>query len=201
MESSIAGGKRRRAQKACQFCHQRKIKCNTQIPKCAKSPTPQKESTYTQGHKKPRPSNDRISRLEEENRLLHASLASGSTGDHQDAQRRVRTTRRSHRKSPLDGSTPAVAQPGHTDDQSTAKGDPSPSPVRAHALKSTTFCGPSSVLFDEDALNAGQTTELSGGEHTLESPSAELMANATTQRVCSSIAPKSLVSFLTTPLT
>lgn len=201
MESSIPNRKRRRAQKACQFCHQRKMKCNNELPKCSNCATHEQACTYTQGPKKPRPSNDRISRLEEENRRLHASLASGSKSDHQDVQRGMRTTRSSDRKSPVDGSTHAVAQPGHTDDESTAKEDLSPSPVRADAPNSTEFYGPSSVLFDEDAPNAGRIMELRGGEHPLESPSAELMANATTQRTGSSIAPKSLVSFSTAPLT
>lgn len=201
MESSIPDRKRRRARKACQFCHQRKMKCNNELPKCSNCVTHGQACTYAQGPKKPRPSNERISRLEEENRRLQASLASGRINDEQEAQRSMRTTRSSLRNMPVDGSTHVVNQSGHPDDESTAEENLPPSPMKADAPKTTEFYGPSSVLFDEDTPNPGQITELNGGEHPLEPPSAELMARATTERTCSFSALKSRVSFSTTPLT
>lgn len=185
MESSSPDGKRRRAQRACQFCHQRKMKCNNELPKCSNCLTHGQACTYAQGQKKPRPSNDRISHLEEENRRLQASLTIGSTTDNQEAQRSVRTTRNSLRNRPIEGSTHRATLPSHTDDESIAKEDRSLSPVTADAPKTTEFHGPSSVLFDVDAPNVRQTNS---GEYPLEPLSAELMAKAATQRTCSLIA-------------
>ena len=201
MESSIPGGKRRRAQKACQFCHQRKMKCNNQLPRCSNCFTHGQACTYAQGTKKPRPSNDRISRLEEENRQLQASLASGSTSDDQKTQRSARTTRSSNRRTPIEESARPVTQSCATDGEPTVKEGSSLSPPRADASRSTGFHGPSSVLFDEDAPNIRQSKDLNGGEYPLESLSSDLMAKAATQRRCSFMGLESQPSFSTTPLT
>ena len=182
MESSISGGKRRRAQKACQFCHQRKMKCNNESPKCSNCATHGQACTYARESKKPRPSNERISRLEEENRQLQACLAGSSTSDDQEAQRSMRTTRSSIRRIPSGGNTHPVTQSTHTEAESSAKEDSSLSPVRAYARKNIDFHGPSSILFDEDAPNLRYIQDPNGSEHLLEPLSAELMAKAATQR-------------------
>ena len=182
MESSVPGGKRRRAPKACQFCHQRKMKCDNEAPKCSNCVTHGQVCDYAQGPKKPRPSNDRISRLEEENRQLHASLANGSTGDDQEAQGSAYMTAKPLRRVPTEINSPSNAQLSHTDDVPTVRIDRSLSPAEAHAPKSTEFHGPSSVLFDDQAPDIGHTKSVSGGEQPLESLSAELMAEAAKQR-------------------
>ncbi len=201
MESSIPGVKRRRAQKACQFCHQRKMKCNNELPKCSNCVTHGQACTYAQGTKKPRPSNDRISRLEEENRQLHASLASGSRSDDQEAQGSARTTRSSNRRTSIEEIANPVNQSCATGDEPPAKEGLSLRSPRADALESPGFHGPSSVLFDEDAPNIRQPKDLNGGEDPLKPVSSELMAKAATQRRCSFMGLGSPLSFSTTPLT
>ena len=157
------------------------MKCNNELPKCSNCVTHGQACTYAQESKKPRPSNERISRLEEENRQLQACLAGSSTSDDQEAQRSMRTTRSSIRRIPSGENTLPVAQSIHTEDESTAKENSSLSAVRADAPK-IEFHGPSSILFDEDAPNQKNIQDPNGGEHHLEPLSAELMANAATQR-------------------
>ncbi|CAF9929954.1 MAG: hypothetical protein ALECFALPRED_004489 [Alectoria fallacina] len=98
----------------------------------------------------------------------------------------MRTTRSSIRRIPPGENTLPVAQSIHTEDESTAKENSSLSAVRADAPK-IEFHGPSSILFDEDAPNQKNIQDPNGGEHHLEPLSAELMANAATQRQLESI--------------
>ena len=186
MESSTADGKRTRAQKACQFCHQRKMKCNNNLPSCANCLTKGQNCTYAQGPKKPRPSNERISRLEEENQQLHASLASGTTKRERQGRGSTQKTMSSTRKNPQEDHADTLPRSKRTDGKSTAKegSSLSTSTVRADATQSTEFHGPSSPMFDEDDPSTGQTRNVDTGEHTLEPPSDKLMANAATQRTC-----------------
>ncbi len=194
MESSIQDGKRKRAQKACQFCHQRKMKCNNQLPMCSNCNTHGQACTYAQGPKKPRPSNDRISRLEEENRQLHAYLADDATINKQGEGRSARETRRSTPRVSAEDNAHPIAASKTTDVESVANEDLSLSPTRADALRNVEFHGPSSVLFDEDAPNIEKVGDLNAGEHSLEPPSSELMAKAATQRTCTFVALESPAS-------
>lgn len=184
MESPVSGGKRRRAQKACQFCHQRKMKCSNGLPKCSNCVTHGQACNYAQGPKKPRPSNDRISRLEEENRQLHTCLASGSANDDQAAHRDVRTTRRSIPRVIAEENAHSVDGSSHSDDDATARGDLSLNPARRDAPVTIEFHGPSSVLFDEDIPSRRQNKDLAGDHNPLDPLSSALMAKAATQRMC-----------------
>ncbi len=177
------------------------MKCDNELPKCSNCVTHGQACTYSQGIKKPRPSNDRISRLEEENRQLQASLANGSTSDDQEAQRSARTTRSSIRRTSIEESARPVTQSCATDDEPTGNEGSSLSLPRADASKSTEFHGPSSVLFDEDTPNIRQSKDLNGGEYPLESLSSELMVKAATQRRCSFMGLGSPPSFSSAPLT
>ena len=201
MESSIPGGKRKRAQKACQFCLQRKMKCNNEVPKCSNRLTHGQVCTYAQGPGRPRPSNDRISLLEEENRQLHACLDGGSRSDDHQAQRGVRTTRSSFRITSTNGSANPVAQSSQPDDGLTDKEHRSLSPARVTAPKSDKFHGPSSLLFDEDAPSIGPNKDVNNGGHPLGPPSSKLVAEAATRRTCSFAVLESPVLFSTTLLT
>lgn len=186
MESTFLDGKRKRAQKACQFCHQRKLKCNNEHPTCSNCVTHGKACTYAQGPKRPRPSNDRISRLEEENRQLHASLAGVTPSHDQEAQGSARTSKMSTRRMSREGDTHPVAHASNTDDESTAEGNSPPNSMRADALKNIEFHGPSSVLFDDNGPITAHTQDLNAGEQLLQPTSSKLMANAATQRRCTS---------------
>ena len=201
MEPSILGGKRKRAQKACQFCHQRKMKCNNEVPKCSNCVTHGQVCTYAQGPKRPRPSNDRISRLEEENRQLHACLDGGSRGDDQEAQSSVRVTRSSFRRTSTNGSTNPIAQSSRPDDGLTDKEDRSLSPARVDTQKNDKFHGPSSVLFDDDAPSIGHNKNSNSGGRPLEPLSSKLVAEAATQRTYSLTVSEFPVLVSTTPLT
>ena len=66
--------KRSRVQKACEFCKLRKMKCNNEQPQCSSCRTHGQECLYVDKPKKARPSNLRISHLEEENRRLQSRL-------------------------------------------------------------------------------------------------------------------------------
>lgn len=200
MESSMPGGKRKRAQKACQFCHQRKMKCNNEVPKCANCVTHEQVCTYAHGPKKPRPSNDRISRLEEENRQLHAYFDGGSRSDDHGAPKSLRVKRSSSRRNPTEGSTNPAAQLIQTDRGLTAEEDLSLSPGRVDTPMNDKFHGPSSVLFDEYPPCIGNK-DVNSSEHPLEPLSSKLIAEAATQRTCSFAVLESTVPFLTAPLT
>ena len=187
-------GKRKRAQKACQFCHQRKMKCNNQLPKCSNCTTHDQPCTYAQGPKKPRPSNDRISRLEEENRQLHVYLADNATINKQGEGSSARETRRSTPRVSAEDNAHPIAASKTTNVESVANEDLSLSPTRAVAIRNVEFHGPSSVLFDEGGPNIGEVGDLNAGEHSLEPPSSELMANAATQRTYTFVALESPAS-------
>ncbi|KAE8154425.1 fungal-specific transcription factor domain-containing protein [Aspergillus avenaceus] len=71
-----SGSRRRRASQACVFCRQRKLRCDNQQPSCATCRTYERDCVYVAIPAKPRPSNRRLSRLEEENRQLRQMLQS-----------------------------------------------------------------------------------------------------------------------------
>ena len=163
------------------------MKCNNDVPICSNCVTHGQVCDYAQGPKKPRPSNDRISRLEEENRRLHARLASGNTSDNQEAQGSARTTTRSMRLMPTETNVYSNPQLSNTEDLPIARGKSSLGRGSEDPPNSTEFHGPSSALFDDNALNIGQSQVANGGERLIEPPSLELMAEAAKQRTSCSL--------------
>lgn len=163
------------------------MKCSNGLPKCSNCVTHGQACNYAQGPKKPRPSNDRISRLEEENRQLHTCLASGSANDDQAAHRDVRTTRRSIPRVIAEENAHSVDGSSHSDDDATARGDLSLNPARRDAPVTIEFHGPSSVLFDEDIPSRRQNKDLAGDHNPLDPLSSALMAKAATQRQLESL--------------
>lgn len=179
MSALRTNNKKRRSQKACNFCHQRKLKCNNATPRCTNCLAYEQECTYDQTPKRLRPSNDRIERLQEQNRRLHAQLASQTADQDQGlyAPARVRMGRSANPSiadaldSPMNmDSTRALPQP-----------DRSRSPVR-HTVPDLEFHGLSSLLFDETTLEQdnGQKAIASVASESVDS--TRLMAEAAAQR-------------------
>ena len=61
---------------ACEFCRQRKMKCNNERPECQNCNEHGRHCVYAELAKKPRPSTARIVQLEQENQQLRESLES-----------------------------------------------------------------------------------------------------------------------------
>ena len=182
MSSPIADGKRKRAQKACQFCHQRKMKCNNVLPTCANCVTHGQQCTYSHEPKRPRPSNDRISRLEEENRQLQARIVGSTTSSDRGAQERGGRTRLSIATDPVEQSAPRIPHSSSVGDGRAGQGDLVLNPVATGLAENAEFHGPSSVLFIEESLNARKREDLDAQNTLAEPVSSGLMANAATQR-------------------
>ena len=181
MDSSSHGIKRKRAQKACLFCHQRKMKCNNESPQCSDCIAHEQTCTYIQEPKKARPSNDRIACLEAENRQLRASLRGGRKICEQCAQNTVQTTRTSQ-ESP-------VAQSRLIDDESITEENHGLGPELGKIPVNVDFHGPSSILFDKDASRIGNLEDSDSFKQDGAPISSELMVAAATQRMLCTLGP------------
>lgn len=164
-----SGVKRRRAQKACHFCRQRKIRCGNEEPNCLNCVAYKESCYYEQGPKKARPSNSRISRLEEENRILQERLTRANTG---------KLSPPGHQSRPGNSSEDCSSEDdGNEGSVSTI----SPSRVGTNNANPE-FHGPTSVLFDEAAPKSKQNLKQAAQKLSSESASSILMAEAAAQR-------------------
>lgn len=176
MNTLAPSPKRKRAPKACQFCHQRKLKCNNTIPKCGNCVSYNKECIYDQSPKRPRPSNDRIARLEAENQHLQAQLANETGND--EGKPHSRDSDGSNEPS-IENSTASVLDAGHRSGMNQPDGFPPPT---VGFVQLVDFHGPSSILFDEATLEQGDSQAPIVSRASDGLASAQLMADAATQR-------------------
>ena len=171
--------KKRRSQKACNFCHQRKMKCNNVTPQCTNCLTYEQECIYDQTPKRLRLSNDRIERLEEENQCLQAKLASQKTieGQSLQSQAHMSTDRRGN-QSLTDGLDSTTNMNSMT---ASAQADRSRS-IIAHTVQELEFHGPSSLLFDETIFEQTDIQKPITSKASESVDSARLIAEAAAQR-------------------
>ena len=176
MSASGNSHKRKRAQKACHFCHERKLKCDKNGSDCSNCVTYDRKCVYDKTPKKSRPSNKQIAQLEAENQRLQTQLAQ-RTSNHQGKS----VSRNSH------GSDASTSSDGSRSAHHAGQYENMP---HNHTSLSNVkdvaqvidFYGPSSILFDElpreqDSSHAELISEVSNSHD-----SAQLMAEAATQR-------------------
>ena len=152
------------------------MRCGNEEPKCLNCVAYKEKCYYDQGPKKARPSNSRIMRLEEENRMLQERLAKTKNSSPPAAESKSSRKHVPHRPISLDDSS---------DDTSTEsdEGDSDSSPSKADVgNKNPEFHGPTSVFFDETAPENVQGLEESTQDLSLENMSTNLMAEAAAQR-------------------
>ncbi|KAL8722083.1 MAG: hypothetical protein Q9225_001370 [Loekoesia sp. 1 TL-2023] len=176
MNAPAPSPKRKRAPKACQFCHQRKLKCNNTIPKCGNCVSYDKECIYDQSLKRPRPSNNQIARLEAENQHLQAQLAN-RTGN--DIGKPHWGDSDGSNKSSIENNIASMLDAGRQ--SGTTQSDGSPPPTVGF-MQPIDFHGPSSILFDEATLEQGDSQAPIVSRASDGLASAQLMADAATQR-------------------
>ena len=187
MDPVAGSSKRKRARKACLWCHQRKLKCGNELPKCNNCTTYGRECVYHEGPKKPRPSNDRIERLEEENRSLQAQLAH-------------LTPTSAESVSADDLITVASESEPKTDDPLRSVGSLGPHPRSAsippssdnNVLSDLEYLGPSGALFDATLSRTLETGKTSTLDLPSEVVTLNLMNEATAQRMSSASLPNDL---------
>ncbi|KAF5859561.1 hypothetical protein ETB97_002736 [Aspergillus alliaceus] len=145
-----SANRRRRSSQACVFCRQRKFKCHNQRPICANCRTYSRDCVYTALPVKPRPSNRRLSKLEEENHQLRQRLQ--ADGHNLDNEIRALATSPGQKLSRTGvnspATLPAVEEPGQ--------------PETTHSTVSRIFISPNgessyhgrtSTLFDDTATD------------------------------------------------
>ena len=174
---AAAGSKRKRARKACQLCHQRKLKCGNELPKCNNCTTYERECVYQEGPKKPRPSNDRIERLEEENRSLQAQLAQATPGS-------TESLGTDHRIAGASESEPSTNDRGGSPGLHPGSAGIPPSSNK-NLLSDLEYHGPSSALFDASSWRSNEIGGKSNFELPSEGVTAQLMDEAAAQRMSS----------------
>ena len=184
MDAAASSSKRKRARKACQLCHQRKLKCGNELPKCNNCTTYGKDCIYCEGSKRPRPSNDRIERLEEENRSLQARLAQVTPDYAEGVSIDTSITGASECEPKAIEPIPSGGGPEfHTEPTKT------PPSSNNNLLSDLEYHGPSSALFDA----MGSRTDESGDDCTFDLPSegvsSQLMNEAAAQRMTSAFIP------------
>ena len=149
------------------------MRCGNEEPDCLNCVAYKEVCYYEQGPKKARPSNSRISRLEEENRLLQECLAKAKG-----AKSSNERPPRGH-QSQVDDSSDATSGDGDGDGDSASTSSPS----QANANnESPEFHGPTSVFFDEAAPTIKQKLKEENQKLSSESASSNLMAEAAAQR-------------------
>ncbi|KAB8229831.1 uncharacterized protein BDW43DRAFT_302795 [Aspergillus alliaceus] len=145
-----SANRRRRSSQACVFCRQRKFKRHNQRPICANCRTYSRDCVYTALPVKPRPSNRRLSKLEEENHQLRQRLQ--ADGHNLDNEIRALATSPGQKLSRTGvnspATLPAVEEPGQ--------------PETTHSTVSRIFITPNgessyhgrtSTLFDDTATD------------------------------------------------
>lgn len=177
MDAAAGSSKRKRARKACQLCHQRKLKCGNELPKCNNCTTYGRECVYHEGPKKPRPSNDRIERLEEENRSLHAQLA-------QITPRSIEGVSSDHLISGASESELATNDRGGSPELHPESASIPPS-SKNNLLSDLEYHGPSSALFDATFWRNNETGDKSSFDLPSERVTSQLMNEAAAQRMSS----------------
>ena len=183
---AAAGSKRKRARKACQLCHQRKLKCGNELPKCNNCTTYERECVYHEGPKKPRPSNDRIERLEEENRSLQAQLA----------QITPRSTEAASADQPFTGTSDSEPSTNGREGSTGHQPDPASLPPSSNnnLLSDLEYHGPSSALFDATFWRTSETGDKSNFNLPSERVTSQLMNEAAAQRMSSAFLTADILS-------
>ena len=184
MESPGQAGKRRRAQLACQFCRQRKMRCSNELPKCATCVSYDEDCVYNQGPKKARPSNSRISCLEEENRQLQARLAGHPLGDGASLRDGLPSVSGSLQNDSGDAESSSTARDQRGERESSVQHGQTPLAPKTDVemIDEAAFHGPSSLLFDEAPLNLERTLSSESEKCSAETASTALMEEAAKQR-------------------
>ncbi|KAL8793874.1 MAG: hypothetical protein Q9195_003493 [Heterodermia aff. obscurata] len=174
---AAAGSKRKRARKACQLCHQRKLKCGNELPKCNNCTTYGRDCVYLDGIKKPRPSNDRIERLEEENRSLRAQLAQLTPASAEGVSADDLITGASE-------SEPRTTDPVRGGDSPDFHPRSRSTPLSSNnnVLSDLEYHGPSSALFDAMFSRGSEVGEKSAFDLPSEGVISQLMNEAAAQR-------------------
>ena len=152
------------------------MRCGNEEPNCLNCIAYKEICYYEQGPKKARPSNSRILRLEEENRLLQERLVKQMSENLGSSKTAVKT--------PPAGN---AAGADHSSDASSGDGDgdsaSSSSPSKTNANPETPeFHGPTSVFFDEAPPKGGQKPRDEFKKTSLDHVSSNLMAEAAAQR-------------------
>ncbi|KAE8351129.1 fungal-specific transcription factor domain-containing protein [Aspergillus coremiiformis] len=140
--------RRRRAPQACVFCRQRKLKCDNQRPTCATCRAYGRDCIYAVIPRKPRPSNRRLSQLEEENRQLRQRLQT------------ERPTSSSELCAPIEPPEHALPQP-RTDSSATLPAVEDPGQTASSTVSrifispdgESSYHGRTSTLFDDTATD------------------------------------------------
>ena len=189
MDTAAGSNKRKRARKACLLCHQRKLKCGNELPKCNNCTTYGRECVYDEGPKKPRPSNDRIGRLEEENRSLQAQLAQRTSGLAEGVSADDLITV---------GSESEIKTNDHVRSGSNLGPHPGSASIPPSSdtklLSDLEYHGPSSALFDATFWRTNETEEKGTFDLPSEGVSSQLMDAAAAQRMPSAFLPAHLLT-------
>ena len=143
------------------------MRCGNEVPSCTNCRAYNERCVYDAGPKKPRPSNSRIRRLEEENRNLQARLAqqTGNTLNPQAAGYSQPDSKTSEARIETDDSSSAST----SSDESDAEG------------ASPEYHGPSSVFYD-DGIAGGRRRTNQEPEGRSNPPPFKLTAEAAAQR-------------------
>lgn len=154
------------------------MRCGNEEPNCLNCVAYKEACYYDQGPKKARPSNSRISRLEEENRYLQKRLEKAKAAKSPKPATKISPA--AHQE-PADDSSDTSTDEADSDGASISSSNPSKLDGNPE------FHGPTGVLFDETAAKGkekilGQMTDQSS-----EGDSSMLMAEAAAQRQLESL--------------
>ena len=180
MDAAAGSSKRKRARRACLLCHQRKLKCGNELPRCNNCNTYGRDCVYHEGPKKPRPSNDRIERLEEENRSLQAQLQLAQTtpgsgeGASADDLITVASENELRNNDPVRNGGSLGPHPGSAT---------IPLPSNNNVLSDLEYHGPSCPLFDATFWRTNETEGKSAFDFPSEDVTSQLMNQAASQRM------------------
>jgi len=139
---------------------------------------------YNQGPKKARPSNSRISCLEEENRQLQARLAGHPLGDGASLRDGLPSVSGSLQNDSGDAESSSTARDQRGERESSVQHGQTPLAPKTDVemIDEAAFHGPSSLLFDEAPLNLERTLSSESEKCSAETASTALMEEAAKQR-------------------
>jgi hypothetical protein len=159
-----------RAQQACAYCRQRKMKCTGERPRCKNCEIYEQECVFSGPTRKPRPTNAALNELLEENRRLREQVSDGTPDNQTQTEAShngitpEQTTHGEQGNSLAEQNVGLTAQnTSLTEQQNTIPADQirrgsDDDPVETPAsVGSTTYHGPTSTLFNEAASSNRQS--------------------------------------------